>query len=55
VVVGDGDGVVVVPREHAEAVARAARAVLEEDKAARRRLYERLGLPPDRTIAPSRP
>ena len=55
VVVGDGDGVVVVPREHAEAVARAARAVLEEDKAARRRLYERLGLPPDSTVAPSRP
>jgi len=55
VVVGDGDGVVVVPREQAEAVARAARAVLEEDKAARRRLYERLGLPPDPTVAPSKP
>jgi regulator of RNase E activity RraA len=55
VVVGDGDGVVVVPREHAEAVARAARAVLEADKVARRRLYERLGLPPDRTVAPGRP
>jgi regulator of RNase E activity RraA len=55
VVVADGDGVVVVPREQAEAVARAARAVLEEDKAGRRRLYERLGLPPDRTVAPSKP
>jgi 4-hydroxy-4-methyl-2-oxoglutarate aldolase len=55
VVVGDGDGVVVVPREHAEAVARAARSVLEADKAARRRLYERLGLPPDQTVTPSRP
>jgi regulator of RNase E activity RraA len=53
VVVADGDGVAVVPREHAEAVARAARAVLEADKAARRKLYERLGLPPDRTVAPS--
>jgi regulator of RNase E activity RraA len=55
VVVADGDGVIVVPREHAEAVARAARAVLEDDKAARRRLYQKLGLPPDPTVAPSRP
>jgi regulator of RNase E activity RraA len=55
VVVADGDGVVVVPREHAEPVARAARAVLEADKAARRKLYERLGLPPDPTVAPSKP
>jgi regulator of RNase E activity RraA len=55
VVVGDGDGVVVVPRERAEAVARAARAVLEADKAARRRLYQQLGLPPDPTVAPSKP
>ena len=55
VVVADGDGVVVVPREHAEAVARSARAVLETDKAARRKLYQKLGLPPDPTVAPSNP
>jgi 4-hydroxy-4-methyl-2-oxoglutarate aldolase len=55
VVVADGDGVIVVPREHAEAVAHAARAVLEEDKAARRKLYEKLGLPADPTVAPSKP
>jgi regulator of RNase E activity RraA len=55
VVVADGDGAVVVPREHAEAVARAARAVLEADKAARRKLYQKLGLPPDPTVAPSNP
>jgi regulator of RNase E activity RraA len=55
VVVADGDGVVVVPREQADAVARAARAVLEEDKAARRKLYDKLGLPSDQTVAPSKP
>jgi regulator of RNase E activity RraA len=55
VVVADGDGVIVVPREHAEAVARAARAVLEADKAARRKLYQKLGLLPDPTVTPSKP
>jgi 4-hydroxy-4-methyl-2-oxoglutarate aldolase len=55
VVVADGDGVIVVPREHAEAVARAAREVLEADKAARRKLYEKLGLPADPTVAGSKP
>lgn len=52
VVVADGDGVVVVPRERAEAVARAARTILESDKAGRRRLYERLGIPLDKTVKP---
>ncbi|HWR54289.1 MAG TPA: hypothetical protein VN428_24495 [Bryobacteraceae bacterium] len=52
VVVGDGDGVVVVPREQAEAVAKAAREILEGDKAGRRNLYKSLGIPSDRTIEP---
>jgi 4-hydroxy-4-methyl-2-oxoglutarate aldolase len=51
IVVADGDGVVVVPREHAAPVARAARAILESDKAGRRALYQRLGRPLDRTVS----
>lgn len=50
VVVADGDGVVVVPREHATAVAQAARGILNTDKAGRRNLYERLGRPLDQTV-----
>jgi len=50
VVVADGDGVVVVPRQHAEEVARYARRILDGDKAGRRRLYQKLGLPPDDSV-----
>ena len=50
VVVADGDGVVVVPREYAEPVARYARQILEGDKAGRRQLYEQLGMPLDQTV-----
>ena len=50
VVVADGDGVVVVPRQRAEQVARYASATLQQDKAGRRKLYERLGLPPDDSV-----
>ena len=50
VVVADGDGVVVVPREHAAEVARRARVVLDADMAGRRQLYERLGRPLDETV-----
>ena len=50
VVVADGDGVVVVPRAQAEAVARYARTILDNDKAGRRELYRELGLPTDPSI-----
>jgi 4-hydroxy-4-methyl-2-oxoglutarate aldolase len=50
VVVADGDGVVVVPRAVAGDVARYAQRILEEDKAGRRGLYEKLGLPKDPSV-----
>jgi regulator of RNase E activity RraA len=52
VVVADGDGVIVVPREEAAEVARLAHVILENDKAGRRSLYEQLGLPEDPSVAP---
>ncbi len=51
VVVADGDGVIVVPRDLAEDVARYAHQELSNDKVSRRRKYETLGLDPDETVA----
>ena len=50
VIVADGDGVIVVPREYAAEVAGFARKVLESDKGGRRALYEKLGMPLDHTV-----
>jgi regulator of RNase E activity RraA len=50
IVVADGDGVVVVPREHAQKVAEYARGILNSDKQSRRKLYEQLGIPIDKTV-----
>jgi 4-hydroxy-4-methyl-2-oxoglutarate aldolase len=50
VIVADGDGVIVVPREIAFDVAKYARQELDKDKAVRRKLYERLGMELDRTV-----
>lgn len=50
VVVGDGDGVVVVPRAVADQVAKYANAILINDKTGRKGLYEKLGKPLDKTV-----
>jgi 4-hydroxy-4-methyl-2-oxoglutarate aldolase len=50
VVVADGDGVLVVPRAVAADVARYAKRILEGDKDGRRTLYEKLGLPKDKSV-----
>jgi 4-hydroxy-4-methyl-2-oxoglutarate aldolase len=50
IVVGDGDGVIVVPIERAREVAKYARQELENDKATRRKYYEALGWPLDETV-----
>lgn len=50
VVVADGDGVVVVPRKAARDVAKYARREHDADKAARRRLYEELGMELDESV-----
>lgn len=50
VIVGDGDGVIVVPRGVALRVAEFAHKIIESDKATRRDLYKRVGLPEDSSV-----
>ncbi len=50
IVVADGDGVIVVPREHAKPVAEYAHEVLRKDKQGRKSLYEQLNIPLDKTV-----
>lgn len=50
VIVADGDGVVVVPRAKADAVAKYARKIMDGDKAGRRELYKKVGLKPDPSV-----
>jgi 4-hydroxy-4-methyl-2-oxoglutarate aldolase len=50
VIVADGDGVVVVPREKAQEVAEYAKATLEGDKKGRQGLYKQLNLPEDDSV-----
>jgi len=50
IVVADGDGVIVVPIAHAEAVAQIAREIANDDKKGRRAKYDRAGLDADFTL-----
>lgn len=50
IIVADGDGVIVVPRAKAKEVAEYAKGILDGDKAGRRNLYKKLGLPPDDSV-----
>ncbi len=50
VIVGDGDGVIVVPREHALEVGRHAREIHDGDQASRAERFDRLGIPRDGTV-----
>jgi regulator of RNase E activity RraA len=50
VIVADGDGVVVVPRKVALTVAEFAHKIIDADKAGRRELYKKLGLPDDPSV-----
>lgn len=50
VIVADGDGVLVVPRDKALTIAAYAKKILEADKAGRRNLYKQLGLPDDPSV-----
>jgi len=52
VIVADGDGVIVVPRDVALRVAEFAHKIIEGDKAARRDLYKRAGLKEDVSVKP---
>jgi regulator of RNase E activity RraA len=50
IIVADGDGVVVVPRAKAEAVAAYARKILDQDKAGRCDLYKEMGRKEDVSV-----
>ena len=55
VVVADGDGVLVVPRERALEVGQIAREINRGDQEGRARRYRKLGIPLDETVEPDRP
>jgi regulator of RNase E activity RraA len=49
-IIADDDGVVVIPQEIAEEVARRAKLIQDKDRPGRRAAYEKLGLPLDETV-----
>ncbi len=52
VIVADGDGVIVVPRGHAEVVARIARDIANDDRHSRLAKFQEAGLEEDFTVRP---
>jgi regulator of RNase E activity RraA len=48
--VADGDGVIVVPREHALEVGKLAREIHIDDEKSRAERFRRLGIPLDETV-----
>jgi regulator of RNase E activity RraA len=50
VIVADGDGVIVVPRQHALEVGRHAREIHDGDQSSRAQRFDRLGIPRDATV-----
>ncbi|MHC4740658.1 MAG: RraA family protein [Planctomycetota bacterium] len=50
VILGDDDGVMVVPQEIADEVARRAKLIQDKDRPGRREKYKKLGLPLDETV-----
>ncbi len=55
VIVADGDGVIVVPREHAVRVGEIARKIYDGDQRGRLNHYQSLGIPLDQTVKPAKP
>lgn len=51
VILADDDGVVVVPQEHADEIARRAKLIQDKDRPGRRSAYLELGLPLDETVS----
>jgi len=49
-IIADGDGVLVVPRERALEVGKIAREIHINDEKSRAERYQRLGMPPDKTV-----
>ncbi len=52
VVIANGDGVIVVPREYAVEDVRFAQSILDGDKNGRRNLYQQMGMPMGHTVDP---
>ena len=49
-IIADDDGIVVIPQEEGEEVAKRAWMVQDKDRRQRRAFYEKLGMPMDKTV-----